>query len=411
MVRLILIQRLQEDLLNHKVLVSILVSTVLLGASMGLSVADLRTRQEIYGRNVSLQPDLAPLFRPPEVLGTLVRGAQADVYGGKSVAGVNVERVPPPSYENPLLALFPTPDLRFIVQYILSLLALMMAFDLVAGLKERKTLALIFANPVERGRFLLGQCLGSYLGLAVAFLLGFLVSAALLVTSGAGAVSGDLALRMAGIAVVSLLYLAVSFLLGALFSTLAFDSSRAFLLALLTWVALVLVLPHLLLLGGSQLRRVRPIEVVAADKNAVRNDILGKEMAFLTEWPKANEAMEAIDGGYAHEVGAQEAVMKAAARVSPAGSYALAASALAGTSIDDAENYIGSVRSYLTRLRHWVYVEQPDNPDSERPVFFRERPSPGEAVASAAADAALLAAWGAGLAFLTFRRFQRYDVR
>jgi len=411
MIRLILIQRLKEDLLNHKVLVSILVTTVLLGASMGLSTADLRNRQEVYGRNVSHQLELAPLFRPPEVLSTLVRGAQADVYGGKSVAGVNFERIPPASFEDPLLALFPTPDARFIVQYILSLLALMMAFDLVAGLKERKTLALIFANPVQRGRFLLGQCLGSYLGLAVAFLLGFLLSAALLAASGTTAMTADLAVRMAGIGLVSLLYLAVSFLLGALFSTLSFDSSRAFLLALLTWVALVLVLPHLLLLAGSQLRRVRPIEVVTADKNAVRNDILGKKMAFLTEWPKANEAMETIDGKYSHEVGAQEAAMKAAARLSPAGSYALAASALAGTSIDDAESYIESVRSYLTRLRHWVYIEQPAHPEAERPVYFRQRRSSGEAVALAAADTALLAVWVAGLALLTFRRFQCYDVR
>jgi ABC-type transport system involved in multi-copper enzyme maturation permease subunit len=411
MVRLILIQRLKEDLLNHKALVSILVSTLLLGASMGLSMADLRSRQEIYGRNVSRQPELAPVFRPPEVLSTVVRGAQADVYGGKSVTGVNFERVPPSSYETPLLALFPTPDVRFIVQYILSLLALMMSFDLVAGLKERKTLALIFANPVERGQFLLGQCLGSYLGLAVSFLCGFLIAATLLVTSGSAALTGDLAVRMAGIAAVSLLYLAASFLVGALFSTLSFDSSRAFLLALLTWVALVLVLPNLLLLGGSQLHRVRPIEAVTADKNAVRNDILGKENAFLTEWPKANEAMEGIDGKYAHDVGAQETLMKAAARISPAGSYALAASALAGTSIDDAESYVESVRSYLTRLRYWVYIDQPKHPDAERPVFFRARRSSGEAMALAATDAALLAVWVAGLAFLTFLRFQRYDVR
>jgi ABC-type transport system involved in multi-copper enzyme maturation permease subunit len=411
MVRLIAFHRFKEDILAGKSLVLVLVTVSLLGASTLLTLSDLQRRQEIFTANAGRETELQPLLRRPALLSVLVSGVDADVYSGKSVAGVNVEEVPPQSYENPLLALFPTPDLATIVQYILSLLALMMAFDVVAGVKERKTLALVFSNPVPRASFLLGQCLGSYLSLAVAFLLGFAASCLVLLASGMGALTGDVAVRLAGIALVSLLYLAVFFLLGAMISASTFSSSKAFLGALLTWVVLVLILPHTLMLLGSQWRRVPSSEVFSAQVNAARNDILGKPKAFMTEWPRANEAMERLEADYARQVQGQESLMQAVTRLSPAGSYVFAISALAGTSSEAAEGYLAAVRSYLSRLRHFVYVESQENPKAEKPVFFR----PGEDLAGtlgrAARDAGLLALWISALAVAALWRFQRYDLR
>ena len=45
-------------------------------------------------------------------------------------------------------------DNQWFVQYILSLFALMMAFDVAAGPKEQRTLSLVFSNPVSRTGFL-----------------------------------------------------------------------------------------------------------------------------------------------------------------------------------------------------------------------------------------------------------------
>lgn len=411
MIAQIFLHRIQEDLLSLKTPVVIAVAVVLMVAATLVTVGDLERRQEAYGAAVSRETDLAELMRPPVLLGALVGGVDSDVYGGKSVAGIQVAEVPGPAYENPLRALFPIPDLRFVVQYVLSLLALMMGFDVVAGAKERRTLALLFSNPLSRPRYLLGQSLGSFAGLAAAFLLAFLLAVLVLATSGVGEMGGDEALRLAALAAVSLLYLAVFFLLGVAASTGSHTSARAFLAALLSWAVLVLVLPHALMLTSGHWRSIPSVEVVAAEKNAVRNDILAPEGAFATEWPRANAAMETVDRRYARQVAAQEAAMETAVRLSPAGSFVLAASSLAGTSPADAESHAASVLDYLSRVRRWVYVDRPANPEAAEPLFFARRRGAAEALAGAAPDAALLALWAASLSLFALWRFHRYDLR
>ncbi|HET8797316.1 MAG TPA: ABC transporter permease subunit, partial [Thermoanaerobaculia bacterium] len=404
-------QRLKEDVLSGKAAVLVMVTVVLMCASTTLTIGELQRRQAIYEASVARAQGIAPMLRRPELLSVLIRGAEADVYGGKGVAGINVERVPPAAYENPLLALFPTPDLGFLAQYVLSLFALLMAFDVAAGPKERRTLALIFSNPVPRGGFFLGQCLGSYATLAFAFLLGLTGSAIILAVSGAGEVGAGTLLRIGGIAVVTLVYLAVFFMAGAAISASTASSARALVVSLLTWAVLVLVLSQSLLLLAGHVRRVPSIEVVTAEMNAARNDILGKEDAFMTEWPKANRATEGIEARYARQVAGQERAMRAATRLSPAGSYVLATSALAGTSSAAAERYLDDVRAYLSRVRRFVYVERQKNPKAPEPVFFRRTETLSAALASAALDATLLLLWLAALGALAFRRFAHYDVR
>jgi ABC-type transport system involved in multi-copper enzyme maturation permease subunit len=404
-------QRVREDLLSGKTGAVAAVTALLLGASAALQVADFDRRQRLYTANVREQPELAEVFRRPEALSVFVRGVDAEVYGGRSVAGISLERAPAAAYENPLLALFPTPDLRFVVQYVLSLFALAMAFDIVAGLKERGTLALILANPVSRNSLLVGRSLGSFLGLTTAFVLGFLP--AVVVVAWAGVVPLDAATgaRLGALAAVSILYLAVFFALGVAVSTLTTSSAQAFLGALLAWAVLVLVLPHALVLLAGHRRPIRPPEMVAAEKNAARNQVLAAERAFLTEWPRANRATEAIDEAYAHEVDDQQRLMRVGSRLSPVGSYALAAAQIAGTSAEAAEAYVGGVRSYLSRVRRWFYVERQVDPQAPEPPFLQERVRPAEAVARAAPEAALLAGWLAALGLIAVWRFQRYDVR
>jgi ABC-2 type transport system permease protein len=411
MIALTLFHRVKEDILSGKAAVVLFVTVALMCASTALMVGELQRRQKMYEANAAQQDDLKTMLRRPELLSVLIQGIDADVYKGKSVAGTKVERVPPAAYENPLLALFPTPDIGFIVQYILSLMALMMSFDVAAGPKERRTLSLIFSNPVSRSGFFVGQCIGSYLSLAVAFLLGLLGSVGILVVSGVGNLTGGTMLRIAAIAAVTLLYLAVFFMVGAMISASSVSSARALVASLLTWAVLVLVLSQTLMLLAGHARRIPSIEVITAEMNAARNQILGKENAFMTEWPKANQATEAIEARYARQVASQEGLMKAAARVSPAASYALATAELAGTSNDAAERYLDEVRAYLSRLRRWVYVEQAENPKAQRPEFFSRTDSPADALTRAAPDAALLIVWLVAFGLVALRRFLRYDLR
>ena len=63
----------------------------------------------------------------------------------------------------PLLATFRLLDLEFVFSVVLSLFAVVFAYDAVSGEKESGTLRLVFSNPVPRHLFILGKMAGAFL--------------------------------------------------------------------------------------------------------------------------------------------------------------------------------------------------------------------------------------------------------
>src|ERR1051325_11113052 len=67
--------------------------------------------------------------------------------------------------EVPIFAIFRFLDLDFIFQIVLSLFAILFAYDAINGEKERGTLRLSFANPIPRHTYILGKLGGACIGL------------------------------------------------------------------------------------------------------------------------------------------------------------------------------------------------------------------------------------------------------
>ena len=84
--------------------------------------------------------------------------------------------------DNPFSVLFPTVDLTFIIGVVMSLLALLFAYDAVCGERETGTLALMASNPLPKPTLILGKWLGGYLGLITPCLVGILPALLLLST-------------------------------------------------------------------------------------------------------------------------------------------------------------------------------------------------------------------------------------
>ena len=74
--------------------------------------------------------------------------------------------------------------------YLVPLIALLLAFDAIAGEVDRGTLQLVLATPVSRGSFILGKFLGHLAVLALAIILGFGVAGAIVVVVSASALAG-----------------------------------------------------------------------------------------------------------------------------------------------------------------------------------------------------------------------------
>ena len=148
---------------------------------------------------------------------------------------------------NPLLNLFTSIDIIFIFEVVLSLIALIFAYDAIAGERERGTLRLVLTHPVHRGQILLAKYISAMLCLLVPLLMSLLLAVILLTTSTAISLSiGDF-LRIGGIILSSIVYLSVFYLIGMLISTVTRRTGTALMLAMFVWGFWVLVYPNAVL--------------------------------------------------------------------------------------------------------------------------------------------------------------------
>jgi ABC-type transport system involved in multi-copper enzyme maturation permease subunit len=188
-------------------------------------------------------------FRPLAALGTLCQGVERSLPGSSSYS-----LLAPPSLtghgttRNPLLVIFPRLDLATVVQVVLSLLALVFAYDAFSGERASGTLALTLANPVSRATLLLGKYLGAMAVLAPLLVAGLGLSLAVLLGSSYVSLSAGDWLSIVLIALLSLAYLSVMLLLGLLISAATRRPGTSLVTALFVWVVLVLLVPQ----GASQ---------------------------------------------------------------------------------------------------------------------------------------------------------------
>ena len=149
--------------------------------------------------------------------------------------------------DNPFLNIFNSIDIAFIFEVVLSLMALIFAYDAIAGERARGTLRLVLTHSVSRGHILLAKYIGAMLCLLIPLLLSLLLSLILLTTAAAFSLGTSDFLRIGGIIVSSFAYLSVFYLIGLLISTVAQRTSTALMLSMFVWGFLVFVYPNIIL--------------------------------------------------------------------------------------------------------------------------------------------------------------------
>ena len=149
--------------------------------------------------------------------------------------------------DNPFLNLFTSIDIVLVFQGVLSLLALIFAYDALAGERERGTLRLVLTHPIQRGYILFAKYISAMLCLLVPLLISLLLSIILLTTSTTISLSADDFLRIGGVVLTSLLYVSLFYLIGMCISAMTRRTSTALMLCMFVWGVLVLVYPNLIL--------------------------------------------------------------------------------------------------------------------------------------------------------------------
>ena len=169
-------------------------------------------------------------------LGTTVEIYHGDVPIISSVSARNLE--------NPYLNLFSQIDLVSIFQVVLSLLALLFAYDAIAGDWESGTLRLVISHPVRRGAILFGKYIAAMVCLLLPVLMSLLVVLILCSLASSIQLSTSEFFRIGGIVWTTIVYLSVFYLIGLLISTATRRTATSLMLCMFLWVVLVLVYPN-----------------------------------------------------------------------------------------------------------------------------------------------------------------------
>jgi ABC-type transport system involved in multi-copper enzyme maturation permease subunit len=241
-----------EYLKSLRFLTGFLVTIALVALSTVINVSDYAERLSDYSTaRKEMAGDAYPLvlFRPPEVLSTLVQGLDRTL-GSRASLTVRDNPTRASGYmetyaveHHRFVSGFSTVDFAFLVRIIMSLLVIFLAYNTVAGEKSAGTLRLTLSHAVPRYALLLGKSAGG-LALVLATLCASLAVALLiLVTNPAIALTGSDWLRIAGIALMSALYLVVIFALSVFVSVLVDRPSVSLLILLQAWIFFVVLYP------------------------------------------------------------------------------------------------------------------------------------------------------------------------
>ena len=174
-------------------------------------------------------------------------------------------------------------DLIFIFQFVLSLLALLFAYDAIAGERETGTMHLTMSHPVRRGSILAAKCLGAMTCLILPLIISFIIALIWIVSIGSIVFSGEDFLRIAGILLTSIIYLSAIYLIGLLISAWVHRTATALMLSLFVWVVLVLVYPSLSVSVVEQLTKPQRSKINSSydAMRQIRLAVNKEEMEYL----------------------------------------------------------------------------------------------------------------------------------
>ena len=253
--------------------------------------------------------------------------------------------------KNMLFEIFQAPDFAYVINIVMSLLALLFVFDAVCGEKEQGTLKLLLSNSVPRDIVLMGKWIGGYVSVMVPFSVAVLGGVVFIYVTGAINSGEDGWSRLGLIFALSLVYISAFFTLGLMISTLTHRTATALLVALLVWICWILVVPNIAPVVARLVAPVPGRQVIEAEKQAIdreaellyegirKRKVYGDQQETERIRQDAERRKHKLEEFYQDKMRTQIALSKNLARLSPSASFLFAATRLAGTGPQLSEHF------------------------------------------------------------------------
>ncbi|MDX2127692.1 MAG: ABC transporter permease [Chloroherpetonaceae bacterium] len=395
---------------------------------------------------------------PPTFLSALVMGVSNDI-GQQITVQASGELSSTNSYfsQNPIYAVFKALDLSFLFQVILSLVAIVFAFNSVCGEKENATLALIFSGSIPRATFILSKVIGAYLSLTLPLVIPFLLSFILIEVLSVSLTLEEW-LKLLGIIGLGFLYLGVFITLSVAVSTFTVRSANSFSILLSLWVIMVIVLPKASIMLAGRAVEVPNLDAISKEKSQYSRQLWSETQKRMSEFKSPNDtnpetAMKKFNEFMSKESEEREVKFSALAKrlneersnrekvreslainiakVSPSAVFAISAATLAETDIslknlfhENAANYqkvFGEFQYSKTGVKQgggfrMFFSQQGNAPPkpidvSELPVFQFKGKDLAALFQEVFVDGVLLLLFSILLTAIAFKRFLNYDLR
>jgi ABC-type transport system involved in multi-copper enzyme maturation permease subunit len=256
------------NLMTFKFAVGTTLCLVLVAVFVPILGKAYQERLKIYNENVAyneaellkvvVYKNITPtVYRRPSVLAVFSEGLAKQL--GDS-ATIEYNEVPELSEAaaNHYLSIFSVFDVSLIFKIIISVLALLLAYDAISGERERGTLRLVLSNTAARYQVLVGKLLAGLLVLVVAVTIAFILGLVILLCLPMVDFTGSDWIRIGLMYLASLVFVATMYNLGLLFSSLARRSALSLVLALFLWIIFLVVIPNASVYLATQIRSVEP---------------------------------------------------------------------------------------------------------------------------------------------------------
>ena len=431
MLRTIIEKEFLEKILTLRFLVALLLSLGL--TTISTSVLSNRYAQKLadYHIRVRLHDETSTrswkaVDRKPPVLSALFSGIENHSAESVQLMSLKHPETIEGTDENPFAVLFPPADWRFIIGVVMSLLAILFAYNAVCGERETSTLALIASNPINKPLLILGKWLGGYLSLIIPCFIGLLIGTLIISTHSTIQLCPDDWGALGCILLGAGLYLGCFFALGVVVSTLTARSSTAILALLFLWGVSIFAIPNLSPDIAKIIYPVPPLTAHTRQMLLVENElndegqkahearaleIIEKRLTDGHFWPvqrKLNESKREIQKkmtlDYRRKVRRQEQITEGIASLSPYACFTFFATRLAGTNGESEARFIAAVERFS-------YDEWELKRNQENPNFSYTEPRVSDRLKSALAPLSLLLLFTAVFLVGGYAAFLRYDVR
>ena len=343
--------------------------------------------------------------------------------------------------QNSIEYLFKSLDFRILIGILFSLFAIILSFNTISGEREDGMLKLIDANPVKRGKIILGKWFGIMTIIGALYSLCYIVIIILIRIFANVQITGVDITSLLIIYFVGLLYISGMVFIGMYISVKVRSSHISLLIALLVWALTVLVLPCVPDYAGRlSVKSPSPLSVIRYEdemnkeqKKAIQKikdkyiaeqipedqiEIIAKDEIETTIAGLRNQRRQ-YNKNFENSLVTRMAVSTVLTFFSPYACYTLSVNEIAATGVlanlslmHQRDTYNSTVEQYLKEKNEHSETNPNDQPSyGDIPRFQFNPPLLKDRIIAASVPFALLLVFNFILFVFTFKSFLKYDVR